>query len=112
MANSKIGSKRRRIAFHEAAHAVTARVLGAEVDAVMMFHTDEATPASTFSSSFAYRADKASAASRIAGFEKDTMVSLAGPAGDRLYSRDRTQTKGMRDGATDDIARAHNYVVL
>jgi hypothetical protein len=101
---------RKRISFHEAAHAVARRMQGGEVIAVMMFHTDENTPASTFGDCAAFHA-KQDAASLIAALESDIRVSLAGPVGDELYSKGRSLSRKMRDGATDDDEQSLNCAV-
>lgn len=101
---------KRRIAWHEAFHAVTARMQGIEVVSVLMFRTDESTPASTFSRSAAYDA-KRDTTSRIAALEIDIRVALAGPVGDALYSKGRPQSRKMREGATDDIARSQSLAI-
>jgi len=100
----------RRIAWHEASHAVAARVQGLEVVSVIMFRTAESTPASTLSRSAAYDA-KRDTASLVAALEADIRVALAGPVGDALYSKGRSLSRKMRDGATEDIATSQSQAI-
>ena len=104
--------QRIRRAYHEASHAVAARMQGVEVVSVLMFQTDENTRSSILSRSAAHDAEQQDTASRIAGLEIDIRVSLAGPVGDELHREARTQSRVMRDGAADDVANSQNLAFL
>jgi hypothetical protein len=104
--------QRIRLAYHEASHAVAARVQGVEVVSVLMFQTDENTRSSILSRSAAHDAEQQDTASRIVGLEIDIRVSLAGPVGDELHRKARSQSRAMRDGAADDVASSQNLAFL
>jgi hypothetical protein len=79
---SKLRPKHRAIvAYHEASHAVGARVQGVGVDRIAMFPTDEGGTPAAATHSAAYLADKSDPAACIAGHEKDARVALAGHIG-------------------------------
>ena len=94
--------RRKKLAYHEAGHAVIARLLGVEVTGVTMFRTDGVAAA----------VHTASAAMQGKGLEDfiaaliiDAKVALAGGIAQWQYK----PTKGVR-GWDDDIASASNYV--
>jgi len=93
-------------AYHEASHAVIARVLGVEVLGVAMFPTDDVNRAGalTYSASYYSGTDKAA---RIAGLEIDIKIGLAGPITDARHSKGRP-SRSMKHGAADDIARSRS----
>jgi hypothetical protein len=79
---SKLRPKHRAIvAYHEASHAVAARVQGVGVDRIAMFPTDEGGTPAAATHSAAYLADKSDPAACITGREKDARVALAGNIG-------------------------------
>ncbi|MBR1270254.1 hypothetical protein JQ629_22520 [Bradyrhizobium sp. AUGA SZCCT0222] len=86
------------------------RLQGVEVVGVMMFRTDQDTPASVLSRSAAHDA-KLDTASQIAGLEIDARIALAGPVGDALYRKSRLQSRRMRDGASHDIAVSESCAI-
>lgn len=98
--------RRAATAYHEASHAVIARVLGVEVLGVAMFPTDDVSRAGslTYSASYYSGADKAS---RIAALEIDIKIGLAGPIADARHSKGRP-SRSMKHGEVDDIARSRS----
>jgi ATP-dependent Zn protease len=100
-------ASRRTTSWHEACHAVTARVLRMEVVGVTMFQTDASrAPASVLSRCALHYAEQ-DTASQIAACEIDAKVALAGPVGDALHSKARFRR--MKGIVTDDIETAHSY---
>ena len=106
-----MNEQRIRLAYHEASHAVAARVQGVDVVSVLMFQTDAKTRSSILSRSAAHDAEQQGTASRIAGLEIDIWVSLAGPVGDELRRKARFQRRAMRDDAKDDVARSQKLAL-
>jgi hypothetical protein len=91
--------RRAATAYHEASHAVIARVLGVEVLGVAMFPTDDVNRAGslTYSASYYSGADKLA---RIAGLEIDIKIGLAGPIADARHSKGRP-SRSMKHGEVD-----------
>ena len=99
--------KRAIVAFHEASHAVAARLPGIEVIGVVMFQTNSA-HASVLSQSAAHHAGP-NPEFLIAGIETDIRISLAGPVGDLLYGKRRAAT--LEGGDADDMVRSQSKAV-
>jgi hypothetical protein len=100
---------RREKAYHEASHAVIARLQGVEVVGVLMFQTEGAN-ASVFSRSASYYAEPDTAA-RIAAIETDLRIAIAGPVGNTLHVNGGQKGRHMADGETDDIVRCKSMAV-
>jgi hypothetical protein len=97
-----MGGRRTKLAYHEAGHAVIARVLGVEVTGVMMFRTEGAT-AVAMTRSAAYLARGKDIATFVAGLEIDAKVALAGA----IAQHRRKPTKSQH-GWGDDAKNATN----
>jgi hypothetical protein len=97
------------MAFHEAGHAVVARMLGVELSHVALFATtDEGTPvAQTHSAAWLSRNGDLSA--RLAAYEKDITVMFAAAHAQNKH-RPRSYKKLMRD-CEDDVEQARNFLL-
>jgi ATP-dependent Zn protease len=84
-------------AYHEAGHAVIARVLGVGVPQLTLVSVDADTAASATTASAAALADRNDLFAHVAGIEKDIKISMAGPQSQNRY-RPRTSTKIMTNG--------------
>lgn len=73
------------VAYHEAGHAVVARVLGVDVIYAATFPTGPNNSANVRTASAAYRARGGGVAVQIAGCEADAKVQLAGPHAQHRY---------------------------
>jgi ATP-dependent Zn protease len=91
-------------AYHEAGHAVIARVLGVEVDYVVLFSTDPSNESAALTHSATWRHSNADVPTLASAIEKDAKVSLAGiyaqsrrfpPKTKKAYSSD---SKNGREG--------------
>lgn len=91
---------RRTLAFHEAGHAVVARLLKAPVNFVAMFATDATTKSVVQTRSEAYYASSEIGA-KVTGFEKDIKIMLAGSFAQQIARRGSA-------GHADDLAQAKN----
>jgi ATP-dependent Zn protease len=95
---------RRTLAFHEAGHAVVARLLNAQVNFVAMFAADESSKSVVQTRSAAYYAS-ADPKEQIVGLEKDTKIKLAGSIAQQIARRGKT-------GHGDDLSHAKNFALL
>ena len=101
------------VAYHEAGHAVIARVLGLEVDWVTI--TPDLDIAGECDSDYAfYFAFYADDATQLAAIEKDVMVTLAGPIAECQYrSLDFNAATVMRSaGWGSDLAMAKYLLTM
>jgi hypothetical protein len=73
------------MAYHEASHAVIARVQGIECIQVVMFSPIEGLAAGTQTVKATFLAIDADSATLLAAIKKDIIVSLAGPCGEMKY---------------------------
>jgi ATP-dependent Zn protease len=97
---------RKVMAYHEAGHAVVARILGASVASVTITMVEEL-DSGALTQSAAHRAD--GVAAKIAGFETDAKVALAGPAAQR---RSRpTRDRAARQVDEDNESNAKNAAI-
>jgi ATP-dependent Zn protease len=94
--------RRTKLAYHEAGHAVIARVLGVEVTGVTMLPTD-GTAARVITTSVAMQ--HRGLDDFVAGMVIDSKIALARPITQWQYKR----TEDVR-GWDDDIERASNYI--
>ena len=90
-------------AYHEAGHAVVARVLGVEVTYVTLFSTDETNSAIAQTRSATWLARGADDTTLLAAAEKDLKISLAGPLADAWY---RPKRRDKQDDWQADLAHA------
>jgi hypothetical protein len=102
-------------AYHEAGHAVIARVLGVEVDYVVLFSTDPSNESAALTHSATWRHSNADVPTLASAIEKDAKVSLAGiyaqsrrfpPKTKKAYSSD------SKNGWGDDIETAGNFAMM
>lgn len=91
------------IAYHEAGHAVVARLLNAQVNFVVMFATDATTKSVVQTRSEAYYANSGSG-EQVTGFEKDIKIKLAGSLAQKIARRGTA-------GREDDLAQAKNMAL-
>jgi hypothetical protein len=77
--------KRRKIAYHEAGHAVAARILGIGVPYVAMISIDDDTPASAMTESASWAARNAPSADQQKACELDIKIAMAGPCAQQRY---------------------------
>jgi ATP-dependent Zn protease len=103
---TKVAERRRAelIAFHEAAHAVIARVLGIPCLGIMMFSTGEGA-AGALTQSAAHSSRNDTIEEQIRGLKNDAKVSLAGPIANVLHSGKATR---LYDGTQSDFNTARN----
>jgi ATP-dependent Zn protease len=94
---------RRTLAFHEAGHAVIARLLNAQVNFVAMFAVDETCKSVVQTRSAAYYASHDPRA-KIIGFENDIKIMLAGLITQQIARRGKA-------GHAEDIAQAKNFAL-
>jgi hypothetical protein len=94
-------ANRRTIAYHEAGHAVVARLLNAQVNFVVMFATDATTKSVVQTRSEAYYANS-ELGEQVTGFEKDIKIKLAGSFAHKIARR------GIA-GLADDLVHAKNF---
>jgi ATP-dependent Zn protease len=73
----KATAVRKVVAYHEAGHAVVARLLGQSIVSVAIGADDDSAAAVT--SSAAHAARERDAAAQVSGYETDAMIALAGP---------------------------------
>jgi hypothetical protein len=78
---------RAMMAYHEASHAVVARVLGIECQGVLMFSPEGGAASGALTSSAAYLARDADQAAQLIALGKDITVAYAGPCGERKHRR-------------------------
>jgi hypothetical protein len=97
-----INGRRTKLAYHEAGHAVVARLLGVQVTGVRMFRT-EGTRAAVVTTSAAMRHKGLD--DFIAGLVIDSKIALAGAIAQWQYK----PTKNVR-GWDDDFTRASSYM--
>ena len=99
----KFSRRERIIVYHEAGHAVAARVMGVGVPHVALFPTiDAEAVAGACSESAAWRVRDADVPARLAAHEKDAKVSLAGPQAQHRYRPVRDFKKSWADNWRDD----------
>jgi hypothetical protein len=99
-------------AYHEAGHAVVARVLGVSVTHVTILSTKDDNSGAAQTRSAAWLARDTGAPARIAALRKDALVALAGP---HAQVRHRPQTNIKRATSKewkDDIANVMNALGL
>src|ERR1700733_15185184 len=98
-------------AYHEAGHAVVARLLEIPVNRVTIFPTDDTNQAIAEAHSAAYLSRNEDAAGQIIGLEKDAKVCLAGPYAQHHYRPAQGQTvDDFPDEWASDIANAQSLV--
>lgn len=98
-------------AYHEAGHAVVARLLEIPVNRVTVFPTDDANQAIAEAHSAAYLSRNEDAAGQIIGLEKDAKVCLAGPYAQHHYRPAQGQTvDDFPEEWVSDIANAQSLV--
>ena len=100
--------RRDLVAYHEAGHAVAARVLGVEIVAATMFGLEDTAAAGVLTYSACYHGG-ADTAERIVGLETDIRILAAGPIASELYGK--CSRRRLRDAATDDIRKSQSMVV-
>jgi hypothetical protein len=93
-------------AYHEAGHAVVARLQGVEIDAVMMFGFEKTADATVLISDRPISSDMTE---RIAGIETAIRTGLAGPIASRLYGK--APSRKIEFIASDDVKQAHSMAV-
>jgi ATP-dependent Zn protease len=94
-------------AYHEAGHAVIARVLGVGVVYITLFPSDETNNggAQTWSAAWLARAT-GDAAALTRGFETDAKVSLAGPYAQIKHRPNTNMKRASRDEWDSDLGNA------
>jgi hypothetical protein len=98
-----VNRRDRIIAHHEAGHAVVARMLGVGVTHVALFPTvDTEGVAGACSESAAWQVRAADAPARLAAYEKDAKVALAGPQAQHRYRPVRDFRKSWINNWRDD----------
>jgi ATP-dependent Zn protease len=102
-----VRTRKRKIAIHEAGHAVVARMLGIGVTHVAMFSTDGMGRAGAQTISAAYAARNADLPTQLSALEADIKVTLAGP-----LASQRHYPAGNRKGWVDDLFRAKSYAAM
>lgn len=100
----------RAVAFHEAGHAVVARLLGVKVDHLTMFSTGAGNSASATTQSAVWQAVDADLTGKIEAVMKDMKVRLGGPhaQAQHLNMNDREVARALRNEWTDDVERARH----
>lgn len=99
------------IAYHEAGHAVAARVQGLDVPYVTLLRTSGTSRASAQHESAAWIARDADRATRVSALEKDAIVFLAGPAAQRRHRLPKNQD-GWKTDLDDAKLRAIKAVLI
>jgi len=98
-------------AYHEAGHAVVARLLEIPVNRVTISPTDDTNQAIAEAHSAAYLARNEDAAGQIVGLEKDAKACLAGPYAQHHYRPAQGQTvDDFPEEWASDIANAQSLV--
>jgi len=98
------------IAYHEAGHAVVARKLGISLVRITMVPiADAKANATTWSAAHAARG--ASLSTRVAAFENDAKISLAGPNAQQRYRSVKNQERAREEEWCGDIEHAQNSVM-
>ena len=77
--------KRRKIAYHEAGHAVAARILGVRVPYIAMIPIDDGSPAMAMAEAASWAARNASPADQQRACEIDIKIAMAGPYAQQRY---------------------------
>jgi ATP-dependent Zn protease len=105
---------KRRIAHHEAGHAVIARMLGVDVVRASILPTNKERGGSLNPSAEHLAGDDAQA--RLRGLETDAKIALAGPNAEKKYRPETNVQKAQREQWRDDLAvctsAAINIVLL
>jgi hypothetical protein len=100
---------KRRIAYHEAGHAVIALVLGVDVPCVSMARigaSAEGTPATLrWSAEWLARNDPRT---MLVGLETDAKITLAGPSAEQKYRPDTNIKLALREQWRDDMRLAQS----
>ena len=99
---------RRTVTYHEAGHAVVARLLGVNINSVTI--AEEAQEAVVPTSSSAYAARESGRAAQVAGYEIDGKIALAWPIAQLMSrpNRDDRVAKAARTSHEEDFANAKN----
>jgi len=78
-------NRKKQMAYHEAGHAVIARMLGVGVPQLTLVSVDADNAAGAITASAAALADRNDLFAYVAGIEKDIKVSIAGPQSQNIY---------------------------
>jgi hypothetical protein len=105
----EVKAGKRRVAYHEAGHAVIARVLGVSVHHVSRFATEGGGTPRALTYSAAWNAGSDSA--YLIGLEADAKISLAGPHAEKKYRPDTNINLAQQNQWLDDMANAMSAVV-
>jgi hypothetical protein len=97
-------------AYHEAGHAVVARLLGVGTLLVALFATSDDNSASALTASAAWKARADDVPSRIAAHEKDAKVALAGPLAQYRYRPFKGSNRACGDVWSADLRTASSAV--
>ena len=78
-------NRKKQMAYHEAGHAVIARMLGVGVPQLTLVSVDADNAAGAITASAAALADRNDLFAYVAGIEKDIKISIAGPQSQNIY---------------------------
>jgi hypothetical protein len=102
-------NKRLLIAYHEAGHAVIARMLGVGVPYIALFSTDDSNSAAAPSQSAFWAARDSDVSARIAGSEIDGKIALAGPCAQHRYEPVKNIRRLTATDWAGDFENARSY---